>query len=78
MGSDELQKTPERIDAYIQGKYFVTCVSTLNSSLKKLDGGECTDIGALANVKQELFAVKKVCSLRLDTPEKPIDYICLK
>jgi hypothetical protein len=59
-GSDELQKTPERIEAYIQGKYFVTCVSTLNSALKKLDGGECTDIGALANVKQELFAFKNV------------------
>jgi hypothetical protein len=44
----------------IQGKYFLTSVKTLVSSLKALEVGDCSAIGALENIKVSLIEIKGV------------------
>ncbi|KAJ3123240.1 hypothetical protein HK098_002078 [Nowakowskiella sp. JEL0407] len=51
---EELQKTPERVENLIQGKYFLTGTRTLLSALKILDHPEFSTISALDTLRNRL------------------------
>ena len=61
----DLQKTPEKIESLIQRKFYLSCVQSLISSIRIVDGGECGGIGALENIKQELFEIRNVFNLKI-------------
>ncbi|KAI8915401.1 Sec8 exocyst complex component-specific domain-containing protein [Powellomyces hirtus] len=56
---EELQTAPDRLDALIQGKYYLTAVRLLLSSMRSLDEGECAEIGALELVRQKLHEIRE-------------------
>ncbi|KND01717.1 uncharacterized protein SPPG_03510 [Spizellomyces punctatus DAOM BR117] len=51
---EELQNMPDRLDALVQGKYYLTAVRLLVSATRTVEEGECSEIGALEAVKQRL------------------------
>ncbi|KAI8850248.1 hypothetical protein BC829DRAFT_389576 [Chytridium lagenaria] len=55
---DELQKTPERLETLIHGKFYLTAVRTLISTIKTLNGEDLFDIGALESIRSKLDDLK--------------------
>ncbi|KAJ3149479.1 hypothetical protein HDU89_003843 [Geranomyces variabilis] len=55
---EDLQTTPDRLEALIQGKYYLTAVRLLFSSIRALDDGDCAEIGALELVRQRLYEIR--------------------
>ncbi|KAJ3011813.1 hypothetical protein HKX48_006633 [Thoreauomyces humboldtii] len=56
---EDMQTTPDRLEALIQGKYYLTAVRLLLSAMRTLAEGECADIGALEAVKQKLQEIRE-------------------
>ncbi|KAJ3108836.1 hypothetical protein HDU97_010108 [Phlyctochytrium planicorne] len=55
---DELQKTPEKLENLIHGKFYLTAVRTLISTLRTLNGGDLCEIGALESIRTKLDDLK--------------------
>lgn len=55
---DTLRRAPERIAALIQRRYYGTAVRELLGAQKTADGEDCKGVGALADVRGSLAAVK--------------------
>ncbi|KAJ1564296.1 hypothetical protein HK096_008711, partial [Nowakowskiella sp. JEL0078] len=55
---EELQKTPDRVESLIQGKFFLTGVRTLISAIKTLESQEFSVIGALDTIRQKLKEIE--------------------
>ena len=58
--SEELQKTPEKVEALIQGKFYYTAVRHIVAAQKLLESAEFVDIGALDNIKSKLKEINAV------------------
>ncbi|KAJ3283609.1 hypothetical protein HK104_010298, partial [Borealophlyctis nickersoniae] len=51
---EDLQKTPDKVETLIQGKFYLTAVRTLLSAIRAATGGDCAEIGALEVTRQKL------------------------
>jgi exocyst complex component 4 len=51
---DELMKVPDKLDALLNGKFFLTACRTLDNAIKMANGPECLAIGALENIRASL------------------------
>ncbi|KAJ1334437.1 hypothetical protein BSLG_007592 [Batrachochytrium salamandrivorans] len=56
---DELQRTPAQIENLVEGKYYLTAVRTLSTSMRTLNGSDIVDIRAMEAVKERLVALGK-------------------
>ncbi|KAJ8325200.1 hypothetical protein BDV3_007243 [Batrachochytrium dendrobatidis] len=56
---DELQRSPTKIQTLIDGKYYLTAVKTLVSSIRTLNASDVVDIGAMDTVKEKLAQMSK-------------------
>ncbi|EGF78900.1 hypothetical protein BATDEDRAFT_26302 [Batrachochytrium dendrobatidis JAM81] len=59
VGFDELQRSPTKIQTLIDGKYYLTAVKTLVSSIRTLNASDVVDIGAMDTVKEKLAQMSK-------------------
>ncbi|KAJ3217398.1 hypothetical protein HDU67_007981 [Dinochytrium kinnereticum] len=57
---DELQKTPEKLETLIHGKFYLTAVRTLISTLRTLNGDDLCEIGALESIRSKLEDLKNI------------------
>ncbi|KAI8818997.1 Sec8 exocyst complex component-specific domain-containing protein [Fimicolochytrium jonesii] len=55
---EDLQTMPARLEALIQGKYYLTAVRLLQSATRSIEEGECAEIGALEAVAQKLHEIR--------------------
>src|SRR4051812_32418419 len=59
---DDLRKTPDRLDNFISGKYFLNATRLLLTSLKTLENEQYANIGALVDLRHHLQSLRAVCT----------------
>ncbi|TPX37027.1 hypothetical protein SmJEL517_g00823 [Synchytrium microbalum] len=58
--NEDIRRTPEKLESLMQGKFFLSAVKTLLNATKTLKTREFMDIGAVANIRQDLEQMKGV------------------
>jgi exocyst complex component 4 len=58
--SEDLRKTPEKIDSLVNGRFYLTASRCLVSALKTLHSDEFREIGALDTIRSNLTDFKNV------------------